>query len=207
MKNSPDFVVVGSGGHAKVVIATIEAAGGKVLHLLDDNAGRWGERILGCVVKGAVTQELVPPDALVVVALGSNSARRAVAERLPGRFGVVAHPSAVIHPSATVGEGTVLFAGAIVQPEARVGRHCIINTAASVDHDCDIGDFVHIAPGAHLSGGVRVGAGSLIGIGASVIPGVLIGEGAIVGAGAAVVRLVESGTTVGGCPARLIGRV
>lgn len=200
------FVVVGSGGHAKVVIATIQACGDSVVHLLDDNPARWGERVLGSVVEGAIAPSLVPSDAWVVVGLGANDARRAVAERLPVRFGLVTHPSAVVHPSVSLGEGTVVFAGAVVQPDTRIGRHCIINTAASVDHDCRLDDFVHIAPGAHLSGGVRVGSGSLVGIGAAVIPGMSIGADAIVGAGAAVVEPVAAGLVVGGCPARSLRR-
>lgn len=200
------FVVVGAGGHAKVVVATIEACGHDVVQVLDDDAARWGSSILGHAVAGPVTADKLPADAEVVIAVGSNRARRAIAEGLAARYGRVIHPSAVVHSSVTIGEGTVIFAGAIVQPDTIIGRHAIVNTAASIDHDGRIGSFVHVAPGARLAGEVTVGDGALIGIGSSVIPQVTIGAWSTVAAGSAVVRAVVEGTTVLGCPARPLSK-
>jgi sugar O-acyltransferase (sialic acid O-acetyltransferase NeuD family) len=200
------FVVVGAGGHAKVVVSTIEACGDQVLHVLDDDESRRGSRILGHEVKGPIAADLVPADAVVVLAVGSNKGRAALAQRLAVTFGRVIHPSAVIHPSVIVGEGTVVFAGAVIQPDTRIGRHCIINTSASIDHDGEIGSFVHLAPGAHLAGQVTVGDGTLIGVGSSVIPQMVIGAWSIVGAGSAVIGEVADGVTVGGSPARVLNK-
>lgn len=201
---STRVVIVGAGGHAKVVAATVEAAGGQVIQILDDDSSRWGASILGHVVRGPVTREMVPADAVVVLAIGSNEARRALAERLPVTFGRVIHPTAVVHPSVTIGEGTVVFAGAVIQPDTIIGRHSIINTSSSIDHDGAIGSFVHIAPGAHLAGMVTVGDGALVGVGSSVIPRMTIGAWSTVGAGSAVVRAVADGAVVAGCPARIL---
>lgn len=142
------FVVVGAGGHAKVVIATLEAANGQVVRVLDDDASRHGTLVLGHRVEGPVVDDLIPGDAQVLVAIGSNRARAAVVARLRhATFGTAVHPSAVVHASVAVEAGSVVFAAAVLQPGARVGRHVIVNTAASVDHDCVLGDFVHVGPG------------------------------------------------------------
>jgi len=201
-----EFVVIGGGGHAKVVIAAIESTGDRVVGVLDDNASLWGGTLLGHTVMGPVSQALIPAGARAVLAIGANRGRALLADRLQLPWGTVVHASAVVHPSVVLGEGTVVFAGAVIQPETRIGAHAIINTAASVDHDGVIGAFVHIAPGAHLAGLVTAGDGALLGVGVAVIPQITIGAWSTVGAGSAVVRNVEAGITVAGCPARPVSK-
>jgi sugar O-acyltransferase (sialic acid O-acetyltransferase NeuD family) len=201
------FVVIGSGGHAKVVIATIEACGDTVRHILDDDPRTWTTTVLGYPVKGPIGDDLIHADCVAVVAIGTNRARRHVVSRLQTRFASVVHPSAIVHRSVTIGDGAVIFAGAIVQPDTTIGAHSIVNTAASIDHDGQVGAFSHVAPGVHLAGSVRIGEGALVGVGASIIVGMTVGAWAIVGAGSVVIRPVEQGVTVAGCPARPLSEV
>ena len=197
--------VVGAGGHAKVVIATLQAAGFDVEAAWDDDSTRVGSDVLGVPIRGAI--EAIPLTASVVVAIGSNARRRTVAARLEGRtFASAVHPSAVVHTSAVVGPGTVVFAGAVVQPDSRLGAHVIVNTGASVDHDCVLEDFVHIAPGVSLAGTVTLREGVFLGVGASAVPGTEVGAWATVGAGGVVVAPIPAGATAVGCPARAIER-
>ena len=197
------LVVLGAGGHAKVVLATALAAGWHVAGLYDDDPDKLGLRILGVPVVG----NLPAPGSLggqwVVAAFGSNARRAEMAIRYSGaRWASVIHPSAQVHGSVRIGEGTVVFAGAVLQPDTTLGSHVIINTGATVDHDCRLGDFVHVAPGSHLAGGVRVDSGVFMGIGSVAIPGVHIGVGCTLGAGAVVVRDLSPNVTAIGVPAR-----
>lgn len=193
-------VVIGAGGHGKVVVSTLRAAGFTVAGVYDHDRGLWNTSLLEAPILGA-PEELSGSDRPVVLGLGDNRTRERLAE-LGLEWHSVVHPIGWMHDSVEVGEGTVVFAGAIVQPETRIGRHCIVNTGATIDHDCTLGDFSHVAPGAQLAGGVTVGTGALLGIGCSVIPGVSVGDWAVVGAGAAVVSDVAPGATVKGVPAR-----
>jgi acetyltransferase EpsM len=117
-----------------------------------------------------VVRELVftPPDGWII-AVGDNGTRQKESRNYT-HFAVAQHKTAVISPSATIGEGTVVMAGAIVQAGAVIGKHVILNTNCSVDHDCLIEDFAHIAPGVHLCGGVHVGEGALVGVGSCAVP-------------------------------------
>jgi sugar O-acyltransferase (sialic acid O-acetyltransferase NeuD family) len=196
------FIVVGAGGHGKVVVASIIAAGDEVIGILDDDASRHGQSVLGARVLGSVDAALIPGEAVVVLGVGSNRERRAIADRLAARYASVIHPSAIVHSSVNIGAGAVVFAGAVIQPDSVIGAHAIVNTSASIDHDNRIGAFVHIGPGVHLSGTVTVGDGTLVGIGSAVIPGMVIGEWATVGAGSAVVSNIGDRITVAGCPAK-----
>ena len=194
-------LVVGAGGHAKVVVATLQAMGKRVGGCLDDDPEAVGRSVLGVPVIGPVSR-LRAYEGEAVVGIGSNRVRHALASRYPDvAWATVVHPAAVVHVSARLGAGTVVFAGAVVQPGARIGAHAIVNTGATVDHDGEIGDFVHIAPGVHLSGNVTVEEGGFLGVGACAVPGVRIGAWGIVGAGAAVVRDLPPNTTSVGVPA------
>ncbi|MBI4915334.1 MAG: acetyltransferase [Acidobacteria bacterium] len=198
-------LVLGAGGHAKVVISTLRAAGTCIAHVLDDAEGKLGLEILGAVVRGTLSEAANSARPAAIIAIGSNDARKDVASRFPNcRWVTGVHPSAVVDPAASVGAGSVVFAGSVVQPGTRVGSHVIVNTGASIDHDCVVGDFAHIAPGARIAGGVSIGDGAFLGIGCAVVPGVRVGAWATVGAGAVVIRDVPVGATVVGVPARVL---
>jgi UDP-perosamine 4-acetyltransferase len=199
--------VIGGGGHAKVVIATLRAAGEfAIAGVLDDDPRCQGTRILGVEIVADMSLETLPRRGVerAVIAIGANRTRARVAERCAGRvaWATAVHPRACVAPEVSLGEGTVVFAGAIVQPDTIIGRHAILNTECSVDHDSHVGDFAHVAPGARLAGGVRVGAGSLVGLGAVVLPGQQVGAWATVGAGSVVTSGIPDGAVVMGVPAR-----
>ena len=195
-------LVVGAGGHAKVVIATLQAMGETVAGCVDDDPKAIGRLVLGVPVVGTV-QAVARHAGGVVLAIGSNAARARLAAAYPdANWRTVVHPTAHVHASASLGRGTVAFSGAIVQPDVEVGAHAILNTASTVDHDGRIGDYVHLAPGVHLSGGVTVGEGGFVGVGACAIPGTRIGAWGTVGAGAVVVEDLPPNATSVGVPAR-----
>jgi sugar O-acyltransferase (sialic acid O-acetyltransferase NeuD family) len=194
--------VIGAGGHAKVVVALLRACGETIGGAYDDDRAKIGSSILGVPVLGSLEDVGGRGHTRAVMAIGGNRARHDISSQLAGVEWVsLVHPHAMVHESATIGAGTVVFAGAIVQPDASLGSHCILNTSASVDHDSVIGDYVHIAPGAHLGGSGKSGDGALIGIGSTVAPGVRVGSWAVLGAGAVAVRDVSEGSVAVGVPA------
>ncbi|MBI5017709.1 MAG: acetyltransferase [Deltaproteobacteria bacterium] len=198
-----EVYVAGAGGHAKVVLSTLLACGFAPKAIYDDAPETWGKTVLGVPVLGPIGDLAARLPLPVVVAVGSNSARKTVVARLDGAEWVTTvHPTAFVDPTVNLGPGTVVFAGAMVQTDTRIGEHCIVNTGATIDHDCVFGPFAHAAPGSHCAGGVHLGEGALLGIGACVIPGRRVGAWARVGAGATVVRDLPEGVTAVGCPAR-----
>lgn len=201
------LLIVGSGGHGRVVQDAARASGWEVRGFIDDTKIP-GAQISGSPVVGGTTlldDLTVLTVSAVIVAIGDQAVRRALSLNvlgLGGSLAVVRHPTAIVSPSAVIDAGTFVAAGAIVAADACVGRFCILNHACSVDHDSVLRDGVQVCPGANLAGRVTCDEGAFIGTGAAVIPGVTIGPSATVGAGAVVIADVPGGVTVVGSPAR-----
>ena len=195
--------VLGAGGHAKVVVATLEAAGYLVEGIYDDDPSLAGLDILGVPVLGPTTL-IETTDFDSVVAVGENATRQRVvqawSEQL--RWASVIHPTAFVHASVEVGDGTVVCAQAVIHPDSVIGQHVIVGAGTTIGHDTNIHDYVHLAPGVHLAGNVRIGEGAFVGIGSSVIQGIEIGRWANVGAGSVVIHDLTDGITAVGAPAR-----
>ncbi|MCE7997290.1 MAG: acetyltransferase [Rhodobiaceae bacterium] len=195
--------VLGGGGHAKVVVATLQSAGNKIAGVFDEDAGKKGLTLLSAKIEGRTPD----PDwwraenRSAIVAIGNNATRQRVAE-LPAQWMTATHPEAHAHSSVLVGCGSLICAGVVVQPDVKIGKHVIANTSCSIDHDCVIGDFAHIAPGVTLAGEVRIGDRTFVGAGATIIQGVTVGPDAVIGAGAVVISDIAEGQKVAGVPAR-----
>ena len=195
-----EAIVLGIGGHAKVIISLLQALGYRIVEAYDDNPALWGSQVLGVPVVGPLAS-IGKSRRSAVIGFGDNRLRQKIAADLPLKWLTLIHPSAVVHESVKLGEGTVVFAGAIIQPDCVLGAHNIVNTGASVDHDCMLGDFVHISPGAHLAGGVHVEDGAFLGIGSVAIPRTRVGGWSTVGAGGVVVRDLPADVIAMGVPA------
>lgn len=201
------IVVIGAGGHAKVIIDLLRSGGHEVVACLD--AGKRGQVVNDVFVQGGEDVEL--PRLVeqgidgLFIALGDGALRRRVAARLES-FGLemvnAVGRSAVISPSAKLGCGIAVMEGAVINADAVIEDFAIINTNASVDHDCVVGAYSHIAPGSALAGGVTVSCEVFLGAGARVIPGVSIAAGTVVGAGSVVVKDIDFPGTWVGVPAR-----
>lgn len=209
--NAP-VIVVGAGGHGRVVADALQCAGREVLGFVDLDPALQGRQVLGLPVLGtdAALGGHDPLRVMLANGLGGISAGAAASQRVRlqtrlqaagWRFTAVRHPSAVLSASARLGDATQLLAGCVVQAGAAIGHGTIVNTAAVVEHDGEVGDFNHLAPRALLCGGVATGDFVHVGAGAIVLQGLRLGAGTLVAAGAVVVRDVAGGL-VAGVPAR-----
>lgn len=190
----------GASGHAKVIIDILHAQGTRLDGLIDDDPAV-GELYGYPVFHGS--SDLFP----IIISIGDNRVRRMISQRLQGVFGKAIHPSAIVSPSAIIGEGTVIMQGAIIQVDTRIGKHCIINTGVSVDHESVIGNYVHISPHSTLCGNVKVGEGTWIGAGTTIIPGVTIGQWCVIGAGSVVTKDIPDGVLAVGNRCKIIKKI
>ena len=208
-----NIVIVGSSGHAKVVVDIVEKQGHARIAGLIDSFRNIGETTLDYRVLGseASLPRLAAELGLdgCIIAIGDNGDRAHIAGKVIAlcpqmRFVTAIHPAASIGKGVSIGDGTVIMAGAAVNPGCSIGRLCIINTHASLDHDCVMGEFSSLAPGVTTGGNCHIGTHAAVGIGAILRHGVSIGENSVVGAGSTVLKAVGDGIVVYGTPARKI---
>jgi sugar O-acyltransferase (sialic acid O-acetyltransferase NeuD family) len=200
--NGDRVFIYGGGGHGRVAADTARRSGFRVEGAIDGEAQRG-------ISYAEFLQKARFERFAVALGVGENAARRTIAEKLrKDRVEIVSliDPSAVVSPSAHIGEGAVIFANATINDRARIEEGAIINSGAIVEHDCVVGAYAHISPNAALAGGAKVGTLAHIGIGASLLQKAIVGKAAIVGAGSVVLREVSPFATAVGVPAREIKR-
>jgi acetyltransferase-like isoleucine patch superfamily enzyme len=66
------------------------------------------------------------------------------------------HPTALVEPGVTLGEGTKVWDGAHVRRGARVGRSCIVGEKSYIAYGVTIGDFVKLNAKVYICAGVTI---------------------------------------------------
>ena len=207
LMNKTGIWIIGGGGLARGAVDALESAGTHIAGLVIPNGQNAGW------YNGAVVMEDdflgSTGAASAVVAIGDNAARMAAVQRCcvmrPAlAWAVVRHASALVAPTAALGEGAIVLAGAIVAPGARIGGHVVVYSGCVIEHDSVVADFASFGPGAVLGGGVHVGAGSFIGLGARIAHGRLIGSDSVIGLGSAVLHDVGDCVVAYGSPCRIV---
>jgi sugar O-acyltransferase (sialic acid O-acetyltransferase NeuD family) len=206
-------IIVGSSGHAKVLVDIFEKDGGfEILGFIDSYRSK-GEKTLGYEVLG--NEENLPKllaehaGCKVFIAVGDNWTRKLIYDRLrvlvPSvEFASAVHPSAQIGKDVTIGNGVAIMAGAVINSCTEVGDFAIINTNASLDHDSRMGEFSSLAPGVTTGGGVVIGAFSAIGIGATLSHRITVGAHTVIGAGSLLLESCGDQELLFGVPAKVI---
>lgn len=200
-------VILGAGGHARVLLEALHTLGLPVMGFLAPSPE--GSR-LGDVPWLGDDGALSGLEDRVEVVNGVGSAGStehratvyATAEAAGVKFRTIVHPRAIVDGSAELGSGAQILMGSVVGVDARIGVDVIVNSGAIVDHDSVVGAHSHVASGAVLAGDVSIGEKTHIGLGSRVIQGVTIGSSCVIGAGAVVLDDVPDGATVVGVPAR-----
>jgi sugar O-acyltransferase (sialic acid O-acetyltransferase NeuD family) len=204
LKKTKRLLIIGCGGHSKVVSEIAEEVGFKEISYLITEGNI--DTFLGRMV---TTLFPVNYNEYFFVAIGDNSKREALfrdfLKRNPKAIGVsLIHPSSIIASNCTIGPGSVIMPLSIINTSSTLGTGVIINTKSSVDHDSNLKDFSSLAPGVTMGGGVNIGKRSAICIGATVKNGIQIGKDAIVGASSLVLNDIDDNWVVYGVPAKPI---
>jgi sugar O-acyltransferase (sialic acid O-acetyltransferase NeuD family) len=203
MKN---LLIIGSGGHGKVVLDCVRDQYNSITFMTNDihSTGISGYPLL-YEQEVSVDYVLKNFDELIV-AIGNNNARLKISMGYASRgmkLATIIHEKAVISKYAKIGDGTVVVANAVINPFATVGKYCIINTGAIIEHDCRLKDGVHISPNAAMGSNVVIGEKTWVCLGSSIANNIKIGDNSVIGAGSVIIKDVPDNVLAAGVPATI----
>jgi sugar O-acyltransferase (sialic acid O-acetyltransferase NeuD family) len=196
--------MIGAGGHAKAVLAALEANHIYPLALYDDDESKWGSSLFNIPVKGGLGEFATLGTVSAVIAIGDNIKRKQIAERFTAiNWLTIIHPYSYQHSSVRVGRGTVILEGTVLQPDVKIGQHCIINVDSMIGHDSILEDYVH-SSGGKIGGNVHICEGVLVGGNTTIHPGLTIGAWSKSAISTAIMRDVPPHSILIGNPARML---
>ena len=205
-----DVIVIGSGGHAKVVIDIIHTMGKYNIVGITSQSLKKGASFLGYEIIGDIDSLLGYDPKKCGVAMGIGGFRDNLARKrnyiavkeMGFSFLNVIHPDVIISNTCKLGEGIVIFPGVVLNTDVHVGNNTIIATGSTIDHETVVGNDVLISAGVTIGAYSKICNNGLIALGAKIVSGVIIGENTIVAAGAVVLNDVNKNEIVYGIPAK-----
>lgn len=206
------IVLIGAGGHCKVIIDIIKNTNEyEIVGITDENEKL--DNILDIPIIGndSVLEQIFNSGVhyafICIGALNNINLRNLIHKKLKligFKLPILIHKNSVVSKFTHIQDGTCVMPGAIINAGSHIGKNCIINTGSVIEHDCKIGDNVHISPNVSIAGGVNVGYNTHIGIGSSIIQGISLGNNVTIGAGAVVINNINDNTLAVGVPAKVI---
>lgn len=194
-----DLIIIGGGGHAKVIIDMAIKCNNNILGFLDDDKSV--SEIFGYKRLGNISDCVKYSDKTkFIIAIGNNMIRKNIFEKYKLNFVTLIHPNAVIGLDVTIGEGTVVMAGATINASAKIGKQSIINTSCVVEHDVVVGDFTMLAPHSTVCGFSKIGNNCWLGAGATVNNVLKICDDVTIGSGGVVVKNIGEPGKYAGIP-------
>jgi len=146
------IIIVGAGGHGKVVCDAILAQNQyEIVGFLDGTVAIGSE--ITKKFKVLETPEnitkLTDAAEYFILAIGNNKIRAKFFELSQKIFkpAIIIHPSAVIGLEVHIAEGSVVLGNAVINAFSSIGKNTIINSGTVVDHECKIGNHIHLSIG------------------------------------------------------------
>ncbi|MDR3627010.1 MAG: acetyltransferase, partial [Ignavibacteriaceae bacterium] len=206
--NKKKCLVLGMGGHSKVVTSIIESYDEyEIVGLIDKYPENVGKQVKCYTVIGyqdELEDFIKKGFDTYFIAIGDNYIRRKLYLYLKS-FNCVIPP--LIHRSVKyendliIKEGIQLCTGVILATSVSIEENSLINSGAVIDHESMIGKNCHISTGVTITGKVEIGNNSFVGAGSTILPYVKIENDTIIGAGSVVVNNIPPNVVAYGAPA------
>jgi UDP-3-O-[3-hydroxymyristoyl] glucosamine N-acyltransferase len=154
----PKVVIIGAGGHAKIVCDLIlKLNKHEIIGFADisvnESMSRKTDSIFYLNYKIIANQEsltkLFDQCDHFIIALGNNKKRAHYYDQMKHQLIPLCliHPNANVSSTAIIGQGSVILANAVVNSNSIVAENCILNSGVIVDNDCRVDDHVYLKMG------------------------------------------------------------
>ena len=214
MEEIKKIVIIGTGGHSKVVLSEIlQAASYKVLGFIDNfqPQGTIIDKDNNLEVLSTIENinSVIDDDTYGIVAIGSNFLRRKVVNEIESvsenfRWATIISINAIVDKNASINEGSIIITGSIINTGTNIKKHCIINTNTSIDHDNIFNEFSSTGPSVTTGGSVNIGELTHIGINSAITNNINIGTNTVIGGKSFVNKICDDNSVYYGVPIKKI---
>ena len=199
-------IIIGASGHSAEITDYITHYNNSVapelcfdvVGYIDDNKENYDSYSFVSPYLGTIQDHEVSEEAEYIMGIANIQFRRTIVENFlqkGAKFATLIHPSAIVSPSAIVGEGCVVAHNASIGPKAIIGNFNMLNSRCTIGHDSTIGNFNFIGPQVVLSGFTKVGNNNMFGVNSATIPTIEIGDNNTIAAGMIITKTVKDNET------------
>lgn len=141
----------------------------------------------------------------VVISVGEPASRKALFDKLKKEniaIATLVDPTAIISPTASIGEGTIVNEYVLIHCNVKVGKNCLMQPYSTFGHGSVTGDHCVFSSRFSPGGDCSFGDCVFCGMQSTVKEKLTIGNNAVVSMGACVFQDVAADSVVIGNPAR-----
>jgi len=206
-----NIIIVGAGGFAREVYYwandTFSKENYKIKGFLSYNQKDLDGYNIKADIIGNDDNYKIEENDRFIIAIGDIDIKKRAINKLKKRgakFISLIHPTAIIIPTAKIGEGVVICPYCLVSDNVQLDDFVMMNTYASCGHDVKVGKYTILSPYVALNGFVKLENEVFVGTHATVISYKKVGFQAKISANSVVMRNVPSKCMVFGVPGKNI---
>lgn len=205
-------VIIGAGTYGEVYLAYLQEAGVNIVGFLDDDPKYANQSVRGIPVLGPISKldTLMETDSIEAVycPLGNNKLRVKFLQRareLGYKTPNYIHPSVIISPNVSIGEGVYVLLGTTIMPHTTIKDFVMISMGVHLAHHCVLDEGVFLSTGCNFGASIHAHKYAYCGISSTIMTGIHeLGEDCLIGAGAVVIHDVPDGAVMAGVPAKVL---
>jgi sugar O-acyltransferase (sialic acid O-acetyltransferase NeuD family) len=203
-----EIYIIGAGTYGEVMYELAELLDYKVEGFFDEDFSKLNTLCMGTKVIGKFSElnsnEIARKN--FIVAIGNNKVREKIMNEISemgGNTPTLIHPTAILSPSAEIGNGVYIQANTYIWTKVKINDYCIISPNVVIAHHSTIGKGCLVSAMSAVGASINLEARVFVGMGSTIMTGLnYIGEDSIIGAGAVVVKNVEKNSVYAGVPAK-----
>lgn len=205
-------IIIGAGTYGEVYLAYLQEAGVNVVGFLDDDPKYKNQSVRNIPVIGPIAklETLKETDGVEAVycPLGNNMLRvkfLSKARKLGYKTPNYIHPSVIISPNVSIGEGVYVLLGTTIMPHTIIKDFVMISMGVHLAHHCVLDEGVFLSTGCNFGASIHASRYAYCGISSTIMTGIHeLGEDCLIGAGAVVIRDVPDRAVAAGVPAKVL---
>lgn len=178
------IILLGAGGHSKVIIDTFIEQGVFIYGIIDD----YKQPSVFYRNVNIIHKNEIPINAVFFPCIGDNTIRSSIIKRYKGSYINCIDKKSHISDTVKLGVGNYIGPYSIISADCNIGNFNIINNGAIIGHDTQIGDYCHISLNSNICGGCFIKDFSFLGAGSTINPKIIIEEKSIIGSNSVIVK-------------------